>query len=386
MRRTKGLYKRGNSKFYWMCYQDNSGEVQRKSTGKTTQKEAEYVLVCRRKEIEEGGLPNVNKGKCKFAELAKEYDTWAKQQRGYRTKKFIMRQLVEEFGNLNVMDLNTMIVERYQTKHLSTRKPATTNRMMACLKHMLTKAVDWDMASEETLKQVRKVKFLKENNKRLRFLDVDECKRLISCCPKHLKPIVITALNTGMRRGEILSLKWEQVDLKHGYISLRDTKSGEGRDIPINNTLERLFKEMPHSIESIYVFTGKDGDPYKGVKRSYNTALRNAEIYGATFHTLRHTFASQLVMASVDLASVQELLGHKSLNMTLRYAHLAPEHKTKAVKKLDEVLRNTEEKDFSSHFGSHFTQDSNSDLVNPCNVRVSEGIRTPDPQNHNLVL
>jgi len=386
MRRTKGLYKRGNSKFYWMCYQDNSGEVQRKSTGKTTQKEAEYVLVCRRKEIEEGGLPNVNKGKCKFAELAKEYDTWAKQQRGYRTKKFIMRQLVEEFGNLNVMDLNTMIVERYQTKHLSTRKPATTNRMMACLKHMLTKAVDWNMANEETLKQVRKVKFLKENNKRLRFLDVDECKRLISCCPKHLKPIVITALNTGMRRGEILSLKWEQVDLKHGYISLRDTKSGEGRDIPINNTLERLFKEMPHSIESIYVFTGKDGDPYKGVKRSYNTALRNAEIYGATFHTLRHTFASQLVMASVDLASVQELLGHKSLNMTLRYAHLAPEHKTKAVKKLDEVLRNTEEKDFSSHFGSHFTQDSNSDLVNPCNVRVSEGIRTPDPQNHNLVL
>ena len=386
MRRTKGLYKRGNSKFYWMCYQDNSGEVQRKSTGKTTQKEAEYVLVCRRKEIEEGGLPNVNKGKCKFAELAKEYDTWAKQQRGYRTKKFIMRQLVEEFGNLNVMDLNTMIVERYQTKHLSTRKPATTNRMMACLKHMLTKAVDWDMASEETLKQVRKVKFLKENNKRLRFLDVDECKRLISCCPKHLKPIVITALNTGMRRGEILSLKWEQVDLRHGYISLRDTKSGEGREIPINKTLDGLFNEMPHSIESIYIFTDKDGNPYKGVKRSFNTALRNAEIYGATFHTLRHTFASQLVMASVDLASVQELLGHKSLNMTLRYAHLAPEHKTKAVKKLDEVLRNTEEKDFSSHFGSHFTQDSNSDLVNPCKVRVSEGIRTPDPQNHNLVL
>ena len=386
MRRTKGLYKRGNSKFYWMCYQDNSGEVQRKSTGKTTQKEAEYVLVCRRKEIEEGGLPNVNKGKCKFAELAKEYDTWAKQQRGYRTKKFIMRQLVEEFGNLNVMDLNTMIVERYQTKHLSTRKPATTNRMMACLKHMLTKAVDWNMANEETLKQVRKVKFLKENNKRLRFLDVDECKRLISCCPKHLKPIVITALNTGMRRGEILSLKWEQVDLRHGYISLRDTKSGEGREIPINKTLDGLFNEMPHSIESIYIFTDKDGNPYKGVKRSFNTALRNAEIYGATFHTLRHTFASQLVMASVDLASVQELLGHKSLNMTLRYAHLAPEHKTKAVKKLDEVLRNTEEKDFSSHFGSHFTQDSNSDLVNPCNVRVSEGIRTPDPQNHNLVL
>ena len=293
---------------------------------------------------------------------------------------------VAEFGNLKVRDLNIMIVERYQTRHLSTRKPATTNRMLACLKHMLTKAVDWDMASEETLKQVRKVKFLKEDNKRLKFLDVNECQRLISCCSKHLKPIVITALNTGMRRGEILSLKWEQVDLRHGYISLVDTKSGEGREISINKTLQELFEQMPHSIESIYVFTDENGNPYKGVKRSYNTALRNAEIYGATFHTLRHTFASHLVMAGVDLPSVQELLGHKSLNMTLRYSHLAPEHKTRAVKKLDEVFKNTEEKDFSSHFGSHFTESSNSDLVNPCKVRVSEGIRTPDPQNHNLVL
>ena len=383
MRRTKGLYRRGS--LYWMCYKVD-GKLYRESTGKTLQSEAEYVLSCRRKEIKEGKLLNTDKVNCKFAELAKEYGTWTKQQKGYRTKKYIIKQLVEEFGNLNVNDLNTMIVERYQTKHLSTRKPATSNRMMACLKHMLTKAVDWEMASEETLKQVRKVKFLKENNKRLRFLNVDECKRLIKCCSEHLKPIVVTALNTGMRRGEILSLKWEQVDLRHGYISLRDTKSGEGREIPINNTLERLFKEMPHSIESIYVFTDKNGDPYKGVKRSYNTALRNAEIYGATFHTLRHTFASQLVMACVDLTSVQELLGHKSLNMTLRYAHLAPEHKTKAVKKLDEVLGNTEKKDLSSQFGSQFTQDSNSDFVNPYEVRVSEGIRTPGPQNHNLVL
>ena len=176
MRKTKGLYKRGN--VYWMCYKVD-GKLYRESTGKTLQKDAEYVLSCRRKEIKEGKLINSSKTNCKFAELAKEYDTWAKQQKGYRTKKFIIRQLVEEFGNFNVNDLNTMIVERYQTKHLSTRKPATTNRMMACLKHMLTKAVDWEMANEETLKQVRKVKFLKENNKRLRFLNVDECKRLI---------------------------------------------------------------------------------------------------------------------------------------------------------------------------------------------------------------
>ena len=84
-----------------------------------------------------------------------------------------------------------------------------------------------------------------------------------------MKPIVITALNTGMRRGEILSLKWEQVDLKHGYVSLRDTKCGEGRNIPIKNTLVRMFKEMPHSVESVYMFVGKNGNPLTDINKAF---------------------------------------------------------------------------------------------------------------------
>jgi integrase len=368
VRKTKGLYKRGN--VFWMTYKVD-GTLYRYSTGKATLKEAEYVLACRRKEIEEGKLPEFNKGKCKFAQLAKEYDTtWAKQQKGYGTKKYIIRQLVEEFGNLNVKDLDTMIVERYRSKYLRTRKPATANRMLACLKHMLTKAVDWNMANEETLKRVRKVKFLKENNIRLRFLNADECKRLIGCCPKHLKPIVTTAVNTGMRRGEILSLKWKQIDLRHGYISLTDTKSGEGREVPINDTLGEMFEEMPHSIESIYVFTDRDGKPYKEVKKSFSTALRKAEICDFRFHDLRHTFASQLVMKGVDLTTVKELLGHKSIIMTMRYAHLAPEHKTKAVKVLDEVLKSSTNKKLSSQSSSQFTDCSSFDCPKSLAVMV----------------
>lgn len=81
---------------------------------------------------------------------------------------------------------------------------------------------------------------------------------LVDCCADHLKPIVINAFNTGMRGGEILGLKWEQVDLKHGYISLTDTKNGEGREIPINNTLRRLFEEIPHSIESMSSLTERE--------------------------------------------------------------------------------------------------------------------------------
>ncbi len=347
------LYKRGS--VYWMAIRVN-GKLYRKSTGKTTKREARDFLDERKKEARHNELPDAKRINCKFAELASKYDTLVEIQKGYRSKKTFIRQLVEEFGNLDVNDLNTMIVEQWQTRLLKVCAPATVNRKLACLKHMLTKAVDWNIATENTLKQVRKVKFSKENNRKLRFLSFDECQRLIDCCLPHLKPIVITALNTGMRRGEILSLKWAQVDLRHGYISLNDTKSGEGREIPMNNTLMCLFEEMPHSIESVHVFTGKYGDPFKDVKHSFNTALRKAEILNATFHTLRHTFASHLVMKGVDLTTVKELLGHKSLNMTLRYSHLAPEHKTKAVKVLDEEFgKSSSSENICSQFVHNFT-------------------------------
>ncbi len=206
------------------------------------------------------------------------------------------------------------------------------------------------MASEETLKQVRKVKLCKLNNKRLRFLTVEQCQKLIECCQPHLKPIVITALHTGMRRGEILGLKREQVDLEHGFILLEITKNGERREIPINTTLEYLFKDILENAKSEYVFTDKDGNPYKEVKHSFSTALKKAGIRDFRFHDLRHCFASHLVMQGIDLASVKELLGHKSLTMTMRYAHLAPGHKRKAVNILDNVLKNTEDENICSQF------------------------------------
>ncbi len=153
---------------------------------------------------------------------------------------------------------------------------------------------------------------------------------LLDCCVEHLKPIVTVALHTGMRLSEILKLKWTQVDLKHGFILLDITKNGERREIPIDNTLTIMFNNMLKGFESKFVFAGKDGDPYKSVKRSFSTALKKSGIHDFRFHDLRHTFASHLVMAGVDLTSVKELLGHKSLAMTTRYAHLSPSHKRKA--------------------------------------------------------
>lgn len=353
MRRTKGLYKRGN--IYWMCYKVK-GKLYRESTGKDKQKEAEYVLSCRRKDIEEGGLPDTRRPNFKFVELAKEYLKWAERQRSFKDKKVWIRQLIEVFGNLEVKDLNTRLIEQWQSKRLKHSKPSTVNRVLATLKHMVNKGVQWQMATETTLTQVRNVKLLEENNKRLRFLSVEECQRLIDCCHIHLKPIVIVALDTGMRRGEIFNLKWKQVDLNHGFILIDTSKNGERREIPIDGTLDKLFNSIPHSLESVYVFTGKDGNSYKSIERSFSTVLRRAGILDFRFHDLRHTFASHLVMNSVDLPTVKELLGHKTLNMTLRYSHLAPEHKARAAEILDEALcKNEPKKSFSSQFGSQFT-------------------------------
>jgi len=335
------LYKRGN--VYWFDFQIN-GIRYRKSTGKTKRRDAEDVFHVEREKAKTGECVGTKMIKdCKVAVLAGDYSNWASTQKSYKTsKRFFINQIIEVFGNINLSDLDTKTIEQWQSEQLKLKKPSSINRVLACLKHMVSKAIDWNMASEETLKQVRKVKFLKEYNKRLRFLTVDECQLLIECCHKDLKPIVTIALNTGMRRGEILGLKWEQVDLRHGFILLDISKNGERREIPINTTLEYLFKKIPHGVESEYVFTGKTGKPLTDIKKGFHTALRKAGIHDFRFHDLRHTFASQLVMAGIDLTSVKGLLGHKEIKMTLRYSHLAPGHKRKAVQVLDRIMEKNE--------------------------------------------
>ena len=218
---------------------------------------------------------------------------------------------------------------------------ATINRYIACLKHMLHKAVDWNMVEKEVLERIQKVKPLKGEVKRLRYLTSEEINKLLSVCDNSLYPIVFTALNTGMRREEILSLKWSNIDLKNGYIHIETSKNKERRDVPINASLLNLFKRMftERRIDTDYVFVNPlTGTRLTDIKRSFHTALKKAGIKDFRFHDLRHTFASHLVMSGVDLTTVKELLGHKDIKMTLRYSHLAPEHKQKAVTVLDSIF------------------------------------------------
>ena len=173
---------------------------------------------------------------------------------------------------------------------------------------------------------------LKLNNQRTRYLTEDEIPKLLGECKttKHLHHIVVCALNTGMRRGEILNLKWNQV--RNGFIYLEKTKTKTRREIPVNDEFAQVLKEIrkEQGLTSEYVFTYARRTIGK-VDRAFHGALRRAGIENFTFHDLRHTFASHLIMRGASLKEVQELLGHKTVTMTLRYAHLAEENKKKAV-------------------------------------------------------
>ncbi len=338
----KGIYKRGN--IYWIRYAGIDGKIVYESSGSTKFRDAEALLLKRKADIKEGKQPEVKRiTKHSFKELAEDYQKWMEgRHKSANSKKYRISDMQSFFGNLPLRRFNALIVGQYQTGLINKElKPASINKNISILKAMFRMAVDWNMVEEETLKQVRKVKLLPENNRRLRYLSQEECQALINACKPHLKPIVITALNTGMRKGEVLRLKWEQVDLKHGFILLDVTKNGERREIPINNTLKQTLKGLARRLDISYVFADpKTGKPYQGIKRSFHSALKKAGISDFRFHDLRHTFASHLVMAGVDITTVRELLGHKTLTMTLRYAHLAPAHKVKAVDILDNALNN----------------------------------------------
>ena len=384
MAKHKGIFQRGS--IYWIRYTDTNGRQVRESTQSDKVKAAQDLLKLRQGEIVKGEQPDIIKIKnYSFKDLAAEYLTYCQNQRDYRAKSIRIQLLVSEFGNLPLKNFTTQLLEKYQTRLLTTKRTplkgtdtprepiaqATVNRRIAAIKNMFTKAADWNMVNDATSKQVHKVKMFKENNRRDHFLCAEEIQALLDACSSnvvtitgkilkqkqdHLKPIIIFALNTGCRKDEILSLKWENVDMKHGFINMVQTKNGERRQIPINDTLREMLKGLPRRLDVPWLFyevvqkrdkvTGQEKEIIKrfgDVKRSFNTACRKAGIHDFVFHSLRHTFASHLVMGGVDLTTVSRLMGHKSLTMTLRYSHLAPNHLTSAVNVLNSSMSTSTE-------------------------------------------
>ncbi|MHC4276264.1 MAG: tyrosine-type recombinase/integrase [Planctomycetota bacterium] len=255
------------------------------------------VLLERRLKVSQGKYLQSPVKRYTFGELVVEYLDWARVKRTYPTYHSRLKKVAKKFGNMPLESFTLKLLEQYQAELLGDNQPGSVNRTIELVKRAFSKGAQWGMVSEEGVSRLKQVDNLKEPPGRLRFLSGEECETLINACSRNLGPIVIMALNTGMRKGEILKLKWEQVDLRHRFIHLYITKNGKRREIPINDTLKEILEAIPHSRDSEYVFANRNGDPYKEIHRPLATACRHARLTDFRFHDLRHTFASHLVMA-----------------------------------------------------------------------------------------
>jgi integrase len=311
-----------------------------------------------------------------FNELAGKYiENFGTQKAFQSSKRYLLAKVQEHFGEQRLSQITYLDLETYRNKRKATpangskqRTDASVNREMALIGHMLGKAVEWEMLETSPLKKGKRLMF-KENNHRLRFLTESEVAALLTASDDlkihspYLRPLVETALLTGMRRGELLSLKWEQIRNGFIYLEAAMVKSGKGRQIPINDRLAEVFKEVRrgNQLKSEFVFCDSQGRRFSQVKRSFASACRRARIEAFRFHDLRHTFASRLVMRGASLKAVQELLGHADLKMTMRYAHLSHEHLRDSVNLLNDLPSGKE----MVNIGPKAKRASNLPIANP---------------------
>ena len=273
-----------------------------------------------------------------FNKYALQYSDYSKANKAWSTynrrDRFSINSLTSFFKGKYLFELTPLMIEKYKANRLEEVSPATVNRELECLKHMFTKAIDWGLVKTNPVKGI---KFLKEPPGRLRYLKSEEVVALLNACANHTRPIVVTALNTGMRKSEILNLKWVDVDLGNRKITVINSKNNESRVIPINQTLHKELSNLSSGTTGAYVFPNRDGLPFGDITKSFSSALKQAKIDDFRFHDLRHTFGSHMVMQGVDLRTVQQVLGHKDIKMTMRYSHLSPEYVQEAMERLDSV-------------------------------------------------
>ncbi len=303
-----------------------------------SKKLAQDVLRKRKVQIAEGWFLDIKQEtKIKFRDFAKTYlekHAIPNKKSWKKSDAVSLVRLVPFFGESYLYEIKPLDIIDYKAQRFEEVSAATVNRELACLKVMFSKAIEWELVSENP---VKKVKFYKEDNRRLRYLEKEEIERLLANCPASLRAIVILAISTGMRKSEIQHLRWRDVDFANNVITLLITKNGEVRHIPLMSYALEALKTQNRHPSSDYIFCDTGGLPFN-FRKSFETALRKSDIFGFRFHDLRHTFASHLAMSGVDLNTIRALLGHKSLDMTLRYSHLSKSHKTQAIEVLSERL------------------------------------------------
>jgi len=326
-----GVFKKGKS---WYIDYYVQGRRKREKIG-PSKTQAQVVLQKRKVEIAEGKFLDVQgHQKLKFEDMGKLFlENYSRpNKRSWRRDEEIVGHLVDFFKGKYLHEITPLDIEKYKRKRREEVSPATVNRELSGLRNMYNRAIDWGMALKNPVKGV---KFFREDEGRLNFLEKEEIKRLYDACPAYLRPVVALAVSTGMRKGEILGLKWLDVDFRRRIVTILKTKGQRKREIPIGLGISRLLLRQRKHPESPYIFCRNDGRPIGSFRKAFDRALKKAGIKDFTFHDLRHTFASHMIMRGVDLKTVQEIMGHSSFTTTLRYAHLAQSHKRKAMEIFD---------------------------------------------------
>ena len=347
-------HKDGSKTAYWYIRYWINGKEKKEAVGRVgaaTKTQAQARLEDRRRQVRLGQYDMIGTYIPTLSEFTVEYLSYVRnvvKKRSWRRDELSLRYLNVFFGDRKLSAIIPKDIQDYQSRRLKDgMRPATVNRELACLKHLFNTSIQRSKFFGDN--PVSRVKFLEENNQVERVLSLDEERRLLDVCAPHLKPLVLTALNTGMRKGELISLRWENVDLNSGIITIEasNSKSKQLKRIPLNSRLRQILLEQRLKTYSTgSVFVTDTGKPYAlrgdAAKRAFTAACRRASIEGLRFHDLRHTAATRMVEAGAGIVAVSRILGHADLKTTMRYAH--PDDSLKdAVERLGNFNTNTPE-------------------------------------------
>lgn len=326
-----GIYKVKNT-YYIDLYAD--GRRVRRAVG--NKKDAENALSALKADILRGEYRFKKDWKVRFEDFAKEYLEYAKiNKRSWTRDESSLKNLLPHFKDMLLSKINPLHIEEYKKMRLEKVKTSTINRELTCLKHMFTIAEKFRKFNGKN--PVKDVKFFQERQFIIRILDREEIKKLINASTGYLRAMIILALNTGMRKGEILNLKWNDIDFIEDYIYIKETKSNVIRKIPINSIVRTTLKGIKRENDFVF-YSPKTETRFIDFFRSFKSACRKVDINDLRFHDLRHTAATLMVMGGIDLVTVSQILGHSTIQMTMKYAHPTPENKRKAVNVLGAII------------------------------------------------
>lgn len=315
----------------WVGEFKDRGKLKRKALGKkgvVTKTIAREMLKKIEQKVKLGQYEMLDAVIPSIEDFAKDYMSYVRdtvKKRSWDRDELCLNHLNNFFKARRLSDIKPQDIDDYKASRLSEVSPATVNRELQVLRHLFNLADRWNKFFGKNPVSISGL--LTVNNQKERILSIDEERRLIASCELYLRNIIITALYTGMRKGEILTLKWDNVDFESGLITIDQTnsKSKKMRRIPINSIIRKLLLEQRlKSAGNEYVFFSSIGAPYKrhdSLKRAYSLALNKAGIEGLRFHDLRHTAATRMVELGCSIVAVKEILGHSTLDMTMRYAH-----------------------------------------------------------------